>query len=292
MPASPSGPRPYFDEGGGQTLMITYSVPVRRNDLFWAIITVDIELDGMLKDVLKMSGDENETVGSGAYAFIIDKDGNYLAFPGKDAEHVKDHALQEKNDLLAREMLSGREGVLHTTEPLEGKQAWVAYAPILVNPMSEDTGNAPLAEMSLAIVSAESPALDAAHGLLIAQVSIGLAGLALLFAAIIVVARSISRPIRELSDAARQIADGNLELSLATGSRTDEVQHLENAFNKMTRDLRMQMQETAVYNHAARAHRGRADRRPQHPDESASQDLPRLSRPARNRHSRRGPPGS
>jgi len=234
---------PYFDEGGGQTLMITYSVPVRRDDLFWAIITVDIELAEMLNDVGAMSYDEQQTVGSSAYAFIIDKDGNYLAFPGESAEHVKDHALQEKNPELATAMLSGKEGVLRTVDPRDGKQAWVAYAPILINPMSEDTENAPLAEMSLAIVSAESPALDAAQWLFVTQVSIGLAGLALLFAAIIVVARSISRPIRDLADAARQIADGNLDLNIATGSKTDEVQRLENGFNKMTRDLRMQMQE-------------------------------------------------
>jgi len=234
---------PYFDEGGGQTLMITYSVPIWRDGLFWAIITVDIELAEMLNDVGAMSDDERETVGSSAYAFIIDKDGKYLAFPQESPEHVQEHSLQEKNTELASAMLSGKEGVMRTVDPRDGKQAWVAYAPILINPMSEDSDNAPLAEMSLAIVSAESPALDAAQGLFIAQVAIGLAGLALLFLAIIVVARSISRPIRELADAARQIADGNLELNIATGSRTDEVQLLENGFNKMTKDLRMQMQE-------------------------------------------------
>jgi sigma-B regulation protein RsbU (phosphoserine phosphatase) len=190
----PMWSEPYFDDGGGQTVMITYSVPARRNDMFWAIVTVNIELARMLQDVSVISGEEQETVGQSAYAFIIDKRGTYLAFPGQNSGQVMNHSLQEKNEPLARAMLSGREGVLRTLDPRDGKQAWVAYAPILIDPMSEDAGKASAAEMSLAIVSAESPALDAAHGLLVTQALIGLGWLTMLFVVIIVVARSISRP--------------------------------------------------------------------------------------------------
>jgi hypothetical protein len=186
----------YFDDGGGKTLMITYSVPVRRDGLFWAIITVNIELAQMLQDVSDVSGDEQETVGRSAYAFIINRDGSYLALPGQSPENVMDHRLTEKNELLSTAMLGGKEGVVRTTDPRDGKQAWVAYAPILVNSRVQEGGGVPMVEMSLAIVSPESPALDAARGLLVTQALIGLGWLTLLFVAIVVVARSISRPNR------------------------------------------------------------------------------------------------
>ena len=83
---------------------------------------------------------------------------------------------------------------LRTTDPHAGKQAWVAYAPILIDPLSDETDGAPRAEMSLAIVSTESPVLEAAQGLLVTQALVALGWLILLFVAIIVVARSSRRP--------------------------------------------------------------------------------------------------
>jgi len=35
---------PYFDDGGGNTIMITYSAPYRRDDLFWGFATIDIAM--------------------------------------------------------------------------------------------------------------------------------------------------------------------------------------------------------------------------------------------------------
>jgi len=50
-------------------------------------------------------------------------------------------------------------------------------------------------------------------------------------------ARSMTDPIQELADATRQIADGNLEIEL-TGTSSDEIGQLFQAFNKMAADLR------------------------------------------------------
>ena len=154
-----------------------------------------------------------------------------------------EHELKSRNPELATRMQLGREGVMKTRSPHDGQQAWIAFAPILVDPFGDDASAPGRSEMSLGIVSVEAGAMDPATQLLTRQVLIGIGGLAALFGAIVLVARSISRPIRELSDAAKEIAHGNLEMKIAAGSNTDEVQHLTIAFNKMTRDLRMQMQE-------------------------------------------------
>lgn len=140
-------------------------------------------------------------------------------------------------------MRSGREGVLRTTSPRDAQKAWVAYAPILLEPAGAESGARRRSEMSLGIVSVEAGTMDPAMHLLLTQVMIGVAGLAALFGAIIIVARSVSRPIAELSSGAQQVAAGNLALTIAGRPGTTEVQELTKAFNKMTRDLRMQMQE-------------------------------------------------
>jgi sigma-B regulation protein RsbU (phosphoserine phosphatase) len=75
------------------------------------------------------------------------------------------------------------------------------------------------------------------------QLALGVIGLTLLFGAIVLVARSISKPIRQLADLAQEVASGNLETKLETNGSTVEVEHLTRAFNTMTKDLRMQMQE-------------------------------------------------
>ena len=234
---------PYFDDGGGQTLMITYSVPFKRDDLFHGIVTIDIALNDLLDQVRRIAQDEQSMLGAGGYAFIISKQGKFLAFPGEGTEHVMENELKSRNPELAAKMQMGREGVMKTHSPHDGQPAWVAFAPILLGPLDDNAPTTFRSEMSLGIVSVEAGAMDPAMQLLTRQSLIGVVGLGALFGAIILVARSISRPIRELSDAAKQIADGNLEMKIASGSDTDEVHNLTLAFQKMTKDLRMQMQE-------------------------------------------------
>jgi sigma-B regulation protein RsbU (phosphoserine phosphatase) len=57
------------------------------------------------------------------------------------------------------------------------------------------------------------------------------------------IARSISRPIAVLAQAAQEVAAGHFDQRLDASGATDEVRRLTFAFNKMTRDLQMRMQE-------------------------------------------------
>jgi sigma-B regulation protein RsbU (phosphoserine phosphatase) len=64
-----------------------------------------------------------------------------------------------------------------------------------------------------------------------------------LFAALIVISRSISRPVAALAAAAREVAAGNFDQKIDAAGATDEVRNLARAFTRMTRDLQMRMQE-------------------------------------------------
>ncbi|MEA3210195.1 MAG: phosphoserine phosphatase RsbU/P [Chthoniobacter sp.] len=214
---------PYFDEGGGNALMTTFSVPFRKDDVFWGIATIDIAMTQLLAEAARIA------VGRTGYAMIISRSGRLLAYP--DASKVMSAKLQDSNPRLAALMMAGEDGFFQTKEPLRGEDAWVAFSPV------QEGG------FSLALVYPKSELLAKAFDLQKEQLALGLIGLLALFGALVFIARSISQPITELAAAAQQVAQGNLEQHLTIDAPIEEVRHLTYAFNKMTRDLQMRMQE-------------------------------------------------
>lgn len=241
---------PYFDEGGGKTWMITYSVPFRRDDLFLGIVTVDIALDSLFKEASKMSDKEKQRLGVGSYAMIVDRSERMLASPdlnlGDESKHDRSAmapVLAEINPALADVVAHSMADCQRVPSKRDGEDMLAAIAPILARDAGlSETGNKPW-EMMFILMSRRSETIRPATDLFIRQIGLGGVGLAVLLGAIVFVARSVSRPIRELSSAAQQIAAGNLELVLHPKGSTREVSQLTHAFLKMSRDLRMQMQE-------------------------------------------------
>ncbi len=214
---------PYFDDGAGNVLMTTRAVPFRRDDLFWGVATIDIALTQLMEEMKSIR------LGKTGYAFIISKTGRFLAYP--DTSKVMKTMLQDVSPKLASRMREGEDGFIQIPEPLRNQEAWIAFAPV-------EAG-----ELALALVYPKDEVLAGAFALQKEQLILGAIGLLALFAALIFVARSISRPILQLSRAAQLVADGDLEARLTASAPTDEVRDLMNAFNKMTRDLQMRMQE-------------------------------------------------
>jgi len=219
----PRWSEPYFDEGGGNAVMTTYSVPFRREGNIWGIATIDIALSQLIKRA------ESITVGTTGYAFIVSRQGRFLAYP--DKSKVMRSTIHEVNPELARRMTAGDDGFLRTQEPVSRRNAWVAFVPVHGG------------EFSLAIVYPQRELIAEALRLQIELLVLGLIGLVVMFVTIIFIARSISRPIANLAHAAQQVAAGELDHKLETDTPIDEVRHLTFAFNKMTRDLRMRMEE-------------------------------------------------
>jgi len=214
---------PYFDEGGGETIMITYSAPFRRDELFWGIATIDIAISQLMRE------SQSAKIGRSGYVFIVSKEGRFLTFP--DEKKILQASIQDINAALGNRMRAGRTGFLRARDPWKDRPAWIAYAPIHAG------------GLSLAVVYPEDEALADARRLRDELLATGVVGLIGLLGAIIFVARTSSKPIAELARAAQLVADGDLELRLSTSAPTEEVRNLMNAFNKMTRDLQMRMQE-------------------------------------------------
>jgi sigma-B regulation protein RsbU (phosphoserine phosphatase) len=214
---------PYFDEGGGNTIMTTYSVPFHKAGRFWGIATVDIAMSQLMSHVGAVEG------GRSSYSFIISKQGRFLTHP--DKSQIMRGMIQQVNPELGRLMISGIDGFLRTPEPATQRDSLIAFAPVAGG------------EFSIAIVYPESAVMADAVRLHSELLMLALAGLVAMLVALVFIARSISRPITQLAQAAQQVASGEFAVNLDTRAPVAEVRYLTLAFNKMARDLQMRMQE-------------------------------------------------
>jgi len=226
---------PYFDEGGGNIVMSTYSVPfygvsdgTRR---FLGVVTADVSLDWLASIVSSVRLSQR------GYAFIISRNGMLVTHPMRSlvmnetlfglAEARDDPNLRQ----IGRAMIHGDAGFVPTACIGLPGQCWLVYAPVPANGWS---------------VGAMFPEAD-----LLADVTnlnrsmLSLAGLGSLFLLIVVVAvaRSITGPLTGLTRASEALARGDLDSSLPAVTSGDEVGRLAAAFARMQRDLKRYIED-------------------------------------------------
>jgi signal transduction histidine kinase/DNA-binding response OmpR family regulator len=222
---------PYFDEGGGKILMATYSVPVYTgNDTnrFCGVATGDVALEWLRAYLISLFGKQ---VSPDTYAFLISCNGTFISHPRKDfimnesifsiAEVTDNLALRE----IGRRMIRGETGFLPHRSVITGKDGWVAFAPI------RTTG------CSLGIVFPRSELMARVYELSRAELGMAATGFVLLLAVILLISRSITRPIRQLDIAAQAIARGQREVNIPFTSGHDEVGDLARSFQKMEQEV-------------------------------------------------------
>jgi len=233
----PAWSEPYTEESLGDKLMSTYSVPFYRLSpkgvrILRGVVTADISLE-WLRDIV--SSIRFLKTGYGA---LISKNGTYVTHPDKKlimsetlftmAEKTGNPEQRE----LGRLMLSGQTGYYRMTT-IYGKYSWVFYQPIPSN------------EWVLGIAFPENEILADTNRLSYIIVALCILGFGALLAAVIFTARSITRPLRTLTDSVKEIAEGNIYVDLPqTGSR-DEAGTLTAAFNLMQQSLKQYISDLA-----------------------------------------------
>jgi len=231
---------PYFDEGGGNILMATYSVPVFNGpgeEVVRGVVTGDMSLASL--SVLL----ESLELGQSNYAFIISGQGRFIAHPTKDfvmresifsvAEASKDAMLRD----LGQQMIRGQRGYANYTSKVSGKPGWVVYMPVA------STG------WSLGIFFSRDELMARMFELNRIQWYLGIVGFLLLCIVVTSISRSITKPLRQLEKATRKLAAGDLDAPIPYVSGGDEVARLAESFAIMISELKIYMeilQETAA----------------------------------------------
>ncbi len=217
---------PYFDEGAGNVIMVTWAAPFFRDGKFRGVATVDIRLPTLQESI------GGQIVSDRDFA-ILTRNGRYV-YSTLQAEIMDRTVFQLADELgrpdlaaVARQMVSGRPGVatLDAWQQLEGTQ-WVFYAPI------------PSTGWTFASVVPERVALAGVRRRMTqASVALG-ATLLLIIASIFYVSGRITRPISKLQGKVHQVADGDLEVRVEGITSRDEIGDLADSFNRMTTQLK------------------------------------------------------
>ncbi len=221
---------PYFDEGAGNVLMVTYSAPFYRDGEFRGVTTVDIMLDSIEAHIgRRIIGDQDFA--------IVSMDGHYIYRPNNQnilGETMQDRLEDSNRDdmaMLESQILSGEPGIVILPEVslVPGQKPetrWLFHAPI------ESTDWVLLTGIS------EAEALFAVHRAgALAGLALG-GALVLIIIAIWRVSLRISRPVEQLTETVHSIAMGNFDASIDDVGSQDEIGILARSVNTMSRELR------------------------------------------------------
>ncbi len=232
---APVWTEPYYDEGGGDSIMVTYAVPVfdEPGGRFQGVVTGDVALD-WLRELLATLD-----LGDGGYAFLLSRNGTLISHPDPSVVmresifSVAEEYGQPEARRIGQCMIRGESGFVSYSALRSAEPTWLAYTPV------EGTG------WSLAAVFPQRQITSKLMMLSRLQIFTGVVGLLGMIAVVLAVAYSISKPIRALDQATQALAGGNLEAPLPAARGRDEVAQLTRSFGNMQRDLRRHIADLA-----------------------------------------------
>lgn len=219
---------PYYDTGGANALISTYSVPFYLNKngkrIFGGVITVDISLDWLTDLVSSVK------VFDTGYAFLLSRSGTYLTNPDKSLIMnetiftMAKETSQPKIREIGRKMIKGETGNTSMVHNVHGK-IFVFYIQL------------PSTKWSLGLVFPHDEMFASLKMLNIFVVLLGIFGLGLLVFFTVRIIRKQIRPLSKFSKSARIIAEGNFNAELPEITTKDEMKELHDSFEFMQNEL-------------------------------------------------------
>jgi phosphoserine phosphatase RsbU/P len=220
---------PYFDAGGGDIWMVTYSVPFfrKRADAHRAIagvVTADLDL----KWVTDTAAHVNlGPIGMG-WLSSPPTPRSFVAPIGATTERLGRFASSINEDAV-REFGEGMLKRNTTFELLPGS--------VVASPTYLAARNLETLDWRLMLMVPRDELMSEARSLLNRQIALGTIGLVGLIAAIMLVASGIAGPIRALADAVGKAREGDFDLHVPETRRRDEVGVLADALRRMRDSL-------------------------------------------------------
>jgi len=222
---------PYYDEGGGDVIMTTFSVPFFNPDSsVRGIVTVDVDLEQLRNTAAGVKA------GRSGYAFVVSRNGTMIVHP--DSMYIMRESIfsiaeeRKNNDLriIGQNMAAGESGIEIIEDFWQGGKSHMAYTPI------QPSG------WSFAVMLPDKEVMSAVLTLNRRLVLLMVLGLLGLLAAIIIISYSLTKPLKKLVSGVRRLASGHLDTKIEDIQQTDEVGELATAFNQMVEDLNKYVQ--------------------------------------------------
>ena len=227
---SPHWSEPYFDEGGGQVMMTTYSVPITdEKGKVFAVITADVSLTNLTEIVDATRPYDN------SYAALVSSGGVFIAHT--DTSYILKRTLKSVADEFANGFTDVYDGIMnHQTgigeRYIDGNRVFVVYGPVF-------NGWGAFIACRYVDVLADVETMR-----LVVQLIIVL-GLILIFLCCVLTVRKLTKPIKEFSNYALEIASGHFEATLPQVTSKDEIKDLHDSLGFMQKSLK-QLEETTA----------------------------------------------
>ena len=230
IPASIQKPywsEPYFDSGGANTLITTFSIPFYKihgkEKTFAGVITIDVALD-WLTDIVS-----SVKILKTGYASVLSRNGTFVTHPKKELmmnQTIFSYASEMNNPELrtiGREMQKGKTGFVSSM--LMGVERVLYYTPL------------PSSNWTLVVVFPKSEMFLPLRKISITLIFLVAIGLILLtYIVSKIVSKQIS-PLEIFAKSAREVANGNFNNKLPDIKSKDEMKHLHDSFEHMQKDL-------------------------------------------------------
>jgi class 3 adenylate cyclase len=223
---------PYFDEGGGNVLMITYARPMFDKPdggpkiEVKAVVTGDVSLK-RLNDFVN-----SKNVYQTGFLSIISDRGTFVTNRNPKRimrKSIFDAAAETgspKARGVAKAMITDESGFYDIGRDVTGVDSFVAFTRI--NPPG----------WTLAAILPKKELFAEVEALFQTTILLAAIGIGLLVCVSVLVARSISRPLLRMVGETEKVAEGYLDIDLTDIKSEDEVGQLARAFTRMTEGLK------------------------------------------------------
>lgn len=215
---------PYYDTGGGNAIMSTYSLPLcDKQGEVYAIFTANISLSHFTDIVNQLKPYAS------SYTFLLSRNGSYLTHPNLEKimnETIFSDAYSAEDgqkEKIGHEMLAGKTG---TTEFNDARQDSFAFYTSIPN-----------SGWSVCTVCSSQVILSQLDSTLHRIVYIFLAGMLILLPLLYHIIHRLVRPLRAFSKSARSIATGRFDVSLPEVRSKNEIKDLRDSLVYMQNSL-------------------------------------------------------
>ncbi len=204
--------------------IVSLSMAVRQQGKVAAVVGMDLSLQQINDVVLGIK------IRDTGYAYLLNQEGYFVAHKTLKLE---DNIMQIENGSLAaggKVFLSGKASFSEYV--FGGVERFLASMPV------GDSG------WVIVLGVPKDEVFANVNRLAMTMLGIGVLSLVLLLAIVFFIARSVANPVAEVAAAAKQVAEGDLHMTLEPTDRKDEIGILHSSFEAMTKGLRQMVGQT------------------------------------------------
>ena len=215
---------PYYDDGGGEMMVTTYSKPLYDEyGNMYAILSADISLEWLTELVNGIQAFDN------AYNLMVSRNASYIVHPDRNLilnETIFSSTYGDKDESLVKlkdDIVNCRAGEVLRTK--EGGKFFVFYSPV------ETTC------WSVAIVCPRSELYANVRRMRKILINMGIVALLFMMAMSYRGIRKVVSPVEHFSGVAKKIAEGEFNTELPQIRSNDELQELRDSFKYLQNSL-------------------------------------------------------